>query len=368
MPIIVPVSILALLLSFLASFNKKSLGLEFCFIIVTFIQAVHFDVGNDYIVYYHDFLDLISNNYAFFELFEENVVRNNEYGWGVLYWVFGKIFGKNGFFFLVAVLSIIQNFIYYFFIKTHVERKWWFFSVFVYLFTPSFYLLSYSGLRQWLVIAFSILVFIWLEKHRFILAILLILLCVSIHTSSWVLFLYVIFLMVPYKKGAIFGLLFPILFLLFLFSPNIVESFFQILFKNEALEVYEIYMYDTSNKRSLGAGFILNSIPFFVSCICLISNQSWDRNVLFLLILSCLGSLVMPFVSVAPLVTRVSFYFNILSIASIPYVYKWIKIVPIRAFCLILYCFMTISSYVAFYSSNVYGNAYDAYQTFFSLL
>ena len=62
---------------------------------------------------------------------------------------------------MVAVLNVIQNVIYYKFIKANVERTWWPIAVFIYLFSTSFYLLNFSMMRQGLVIA----IFLWMWKY-----------------------------------------------------------------------------------------------------------------------------------------------------------------------------------------------------------
>ncbi len=367
MPVLVPISIFALLLSFMASYNSKSHGLEFCFIVVTVIQAIHYKTGSDYMVYYYRFQDILYDNYLFSELIEEGAFRNNEYGWAFLCWIFGKIFGRNGFFFLVAVLSIIQNGIYYFFIKSHVERRWWFFSVFIYLFTPSFYLYGYSGLRQWFVIALAIFVFMLLEKRRFLLAIIIVLLGSTIHKSGIVLLLSIAMAILPFKKGWSIGIIYLLLLLLLFVVPDIIEATVVNVFRDETFEGYSGYAYE--NRRvTFGVGFLLKTIPFFASCLYLIFNNFSNRKELLLVAIACIGTLILPFASRVPLVTRVSHYFAILTIASLPIVYKWIKSTSIRTLCLSIFVFMTLLGYVSFFTKGVFVESYRDYQTIFSVL
>ncbi len=368
MQVIIPISVIALFLSIIASYNKRSYGLEFCFLIVTLIQSIHYNVGSDYMVYYYNFLDFLSGNYSFNELFDEDVIKYNEYGWGVLQWLFGKLFGKNGFFVLVAVLSIVQNLIYYFFIKSHVDRRWWALSVFIYLFTPSFYLLGYSGLRQWFVLSISVVVFMLIENRQYLLAILLVIVGSSIHTSAWVVLLYIILAIIPFKSGKFFGLFYPLLFLLLFLNTNIVESFFGVLFSNDTFEIYSIYQ-DTQqgSMRSYGLGFILNMVPFLVSCIFLYKS-TYNRNRHLLVMISCLGTLVIPFGTMAPLVSRISHYFTILSLSSLPMMYKWIKFPYIRFLCIIILIAISVTEYILFFTQGIFHTSYSDYHTIFSVV
>lgn len=72
-----------------------------------------------------------------------------EPGWVLLCWLFKHI---GGFFKMVAVLNLIQNMLVYRTIKNYVEKKWWPLTVFIYLFSTSFYLLNFSMMRQGFVV------------------------------------------------------------------------------------------------------------------------------------------------------------------------------------------------------------------------
>ena len=101
MYIVIACSLVALLFTYLESTDKLNGGLKLGFFVITFIQAIHYNYGNDYMSYYLDYLSVTSNVFDF-----DKIVYGNYYkepGWVLLSWFF-KPFG--GFFMKIAKLLL----------------------------------------------------------------------------------------------------------------------------------------------------------------------------------------------------------------------------------------------------------------------
>ena len=134
--VVVSTSFIAILLAYLSRYKDCKKGLEWGFVIVTFIACIHYNYGNDYENYIALWQDIRVQNFQ--QLFSYGF--KVEPGWVFLNRLFGF---EGGFYFLVAILSIIQNYIYYRFIKEFVPRNWYWLAMLLYLCDTSLYVLNF---------------------------------------------------------------------------------------------------------------------------------------------------------------------------------------------------------------------------------
>ena len=152
MIVVLIVSLVAMILTFLDSRKILDGGMAWSFVLLTVLAAIHYEFGNDYKDYMLLYQSHMSPGVNLKLIFSGNVYK--DYGWAFLEYIFKDI---GGFFTLVAVLSVVQNIIYFRFIKEYVMRPWWPLSIFIYLFVTNYYLINMSMLRQGFTVALGIL-------------------------------------------------------------------------------------------------------------------------------------------------------------------------------------------------------------------
>ena len=189
-------SLIALLLTYMESIGRIRNGMKFGFMLVTFVGVIHYDNGNDYMAYYNLYNDIVNSQFSWSNLINGYIYK--ELGWALINYLF-KYLG--GFFMMVAVLNIIQNTIYYKFIKKNVGRTWWPMAVFIYLFSTNFYLLNFSMMRQGLVIAIFVGLWGYIKEKRWMIALGGLLCAYLIHSSALILLPFAFLGYLPFKKG-----------------------------------------------------------------------------------------------------------------------------------------------------------------------
>ena len=223
MIVVIIISILALLLSILQSLGVFRKGLMSGFVLTTFLLMIHFNYGNDYATYYEWYLDVVDANYSFSELFEPETFIKDP-GWFILYWLFALIFGRGGFFIMVAILSVIEGVIFYKMICKYVPERWYWLAMFIYLFQTCLYPLTFSMMRQALVMAVFLYIYNNIRERKYIIqSLLLFILCVFIHKSS-VFFLPFLFInYLPLKHGKNIAIALVVLLFAFFFLSRITH-------------------------------------------------------------------------------------------------------------------------------------------------
>ena len=138
---IVTVAFVGVIAMFFASLPRKSFkyGLEVAWIIIGIFLAIRYDFGNDYLGYLDGFNYI--NSWATFQIYEE---MHAEPGWQLLCYLFRPL----GFFAMVAVLTLFECYVIYRLIKAYVPERYYWLSIFLYVFTPSMMLIGASMMRQ----------------------------------------------------------------------------------------------------------------------------------------------------------------------------------------------------------------------------
>ena len=371
MIVVVIISVIALLLTWLEVKGGIKWGMGLAFVLLTIIEAIHYDFGNDYMSYLQTYDEITRYPFSLTAILHGDTLK--EPGWEMLNYFF-VYFG--GFFGLVAFISIVQNIIYFRFIRQYVARSWWVMAVFIYLFNSSFYLLNMSMLRQGLAISLFVLALPYILNRKFIPAIIIILVAGLFHASARILipFAFLGLLSVEGRTIKIIAISFVVLLIsLFISQDLLQEIFMRVLDTGNMLESNDFANYtetysQTGDTLTFGLGYIINLIPFIVTiCYLLKNNESfvWQRRVACL---ALIATIIIPFAQIIPLISRISLYFSVFTIGSIPIVYKWIPKKTIQYTIVAIFIFMTLYDYYGFFHGSVYEKYYSTYHTIFSTM
>lgn len=371
MTVVVIVSIIALLLTWLEVKGEIKWGMGWAFVLLTIIEAIHYDFGNDYMPYLQMYEEITRYPFSLTAILHGDTLK--EPGWEILNYFF-VCFG--GFFGLVAFISIVQNIIYFKFIRRYVTRGWWVMAVFIYLFNSSFYLLNMSMLRQGLAISLFVLALPYILNRKFIPAIIIILVAGSFHASARILIPFAFFGLLPVEGRAIKIIAissFVLLISLFISQDLLQGILMRVLDTGDMLDSHGFLDYaetysQMENNVTFGLGYVIGLIPFIVAICYLLKNDEslvWQRRVACL---ALIGTIIIPFTRIIPLISRVSLYFSVYTICSVPIMYKWISKKSVQYIIVAIYVFMTLYSYYGFFHGSVYAKYYSTYHTIFSAI
>lgn len=367
MNIVLAFSIIAIFCALLNSMGIWKHGLLSGFIITTGLLALHYDYGNDYMVYFDWFIEslytpLPNSIDAFLEI-------SRDPGWDLLNIIFGRFFGENGFFIMVAILSIIESICFYTFIKKYVPTNWYWFAMAMYTLNNHFFILTFSMMRQSLVMALLLLCFIWIQDKKIILPLTVILLLSTVHNSVLLCLPLVFLSLLPFKNQKIWAIALLILLFVFLIASSILEP---ILARFAGLtEAFARYVetYTDNSEMTFGLGYLLRLLPFGYLLYGLYTNQFSKEDMPILLIWS-LSIILMPFGTIIPIFGRLLFYFELAGLAVFPKIITISKVIPIRCIlALSILLLLVVALYESFYKqTSVYYDHYLNFHTIFKVI
>ncbi len=238
-----------------------------------------------------------------------------EQQWELGYTIYNKIISMvstNYRLFLIITALIILVPIYKLYSK---EKEFSFLAIVLFINMPCF-LMIFSGLRQAIAISIGILVYIAVEKKKYILSILLVLLAMSFHISAFVLVLiYPAFFLKIKAKHLLFVV--PIMLVIYLFRIPLL-SFIISLMPSQYIEFYgEIQQ----------TGAIVMTILFLIFVVfafVILDETSMSKKDYFMRNVLLVATIFHFFVPVHGLVQRASYYFlifvpiSILSVVKAP--------------------------------------------------
>ena len=172
-------NIVFVLLAYLAQYKNQAYLLKVSFFLIFLFLALRYNFGNAYKIYLEDFL--VINSYQLIDYSDESLYY--ERGWLFLY----RLFQPLGFFALIAVLAAFNCFVYYHLIKKYVLPGYYWFAVFLYVFTLGFMLVHCTAMRQSLAIALFLFSIDYIHKKDAIRYFLCIGLASLFHSSALVL-------------------------------------------------------------------------------------------------------------------------------------------------------------------------------------
>lgn len=360
--IVVIIIILALLLTCLETQGLLRHGMMIGFSLLTILGAIHYNYGNDYMVYYNLYYTITSEPLSFNTLIEDSGYK--EKGWVLLCQLFSKL---GGFFMMVAVLNVVQNFIIYNFIRKNVNAKWWTMSVFVYTFTTVLYLMNFSMMRQGFVVCVFLGLWHFIENKKWVIAFLVIYLCSFIHSSAIVLLPFAFWGYIPVKNGKVLAMILGVLFVALWMSGQLLNSFLEIFMTVDTFSEYFDTYSDLENNKTYGVGFALMMIPLILTEYYFFKIKDTDK-IKRMVLLSSLSFIIMPFSQMVPLIGRIGTYFTIYRIASVPIIYRSIKNRSMRLIYVILYVFLHVYSCWMFFTQGVFSKPYQTFHTIFEAI
>lgn len=362
MYIVIFASILALLFTYLENKGQFRNGMAWGFAIVTFLGAIHYDYGNDYLSYYEIYYQIVNTPFDLKEIIEGYVYH--EPGWALLNYLFEYL---GGFFVLVAVLNFIQNIIIYRFIKSEVPQKWQTLAVFMYLFVTSYYLMSFTMMRQWFVTCVFLSLWPLIKQKKWVVPLIILFLCSYIHTSARVLLPFAFIGYLPIRSSKPFTIIYALVIILLWISGTFVESLFQSMISITDFEGYSEKYGEAQAGGRYALGFYLQLIPLFVGIYYLYnSNESRENKII--VILSILNFAILAFSRMLPIVGRIGSYFVVFNLAAIPITYGFIKQKNVRNALLFFYILVVVYNYWYFFKNPTWVDHYTTFKTIFSVL
>lgn len=366
MYIVITVSLIAILLTYWDVQKVISNGMMYAFCLLAILYGLHYDYGTDYMQYLYEYENVVNSNYNITSVLDPDNWRNGEFGWGLLQWFFAFA-GKNGFFILIALLGIFENAVIYHFITKYLDKKYWIFAVFVYVFSASFYLMGFSMIRQWFAMCLFMFAYNFSEQKKWLPALLIIYVASTIHHTASFLIPFAFWGYLPTKYTKVYTVAILCSFVLLICVGEVVNSALSILMANS--DTIEDYIDNYSNigeGRSFGLGFILNTIPFIVTLLCVYKRG--DNLNSRLLLLACIGTMIVAFSQSLAMVKRMSLYFTLLNIVSIPIAYNAISNKVIRNALIVIFIFMQLVGYAGFLNDDTYNGKFDVFKTIFTQL
>ncbi len=374
MVIVISTSIVAVILAYFSGDRKyRNLKLlKIAFILVTMLQVIHYDYGSDYMQYYNQHFFYNGTIRDYIELGRRGYGAYRSIGWAVINGLFP---GKTGFFFIVGLISVIENCIYYQFIVQNVNRRdrWKAFSI--YVFTTTLYVVNFSALRQGFAVALGVLAMMMVGKKKPVPALAIIAIAFLFHTSVIVLFPFVLLSMIPLESGKKYAVCIAVVSLAFFVSNVITGDMFSRVIQSIPIlaNQFGVYFGEEASKSdsSLGIGFLLRLVMFITLLyyIYFKYNKLSYKLRLFVL-LCCVDLCIIPFqVTISGMISRIEYYFIPFQMVSVPVVYKRIKNKMIRIGITTIFTFLLLYAYYNFFFVTQWSaSSYAQFHTIFDVM
>lgn len=323
------------------------------FVILTVFLSLGYYWGNDVATYEVWYQGFKSSGISWWNFSQYGSFTQKEYGF-----VFLNLLSKSlGFWGMRAVLFTIENAIIYTFIVKHVDHRWYWLAVFIYVFNPNFWVLSSSMMRQWLAICIVILGVMCLEKGKILYYFLLSLFAFTVHFSAIVSLAFWPLSVLQNKNSmSSFFVLTVGLIVFWIMSPIFID--YVVLFLRTE-DFYQLSYMDTHG----GVGITSISFMIIYTFILFCSIKAKQRYNLSCWIL-ILTALVMPLLSYGELISRIGYYFSIFSIAAFPMFMNNPTVDKITKNGLIsIVVVYYIYSFFLFFNSPTWIKSYSTYQT-----
>lgn len=363
MYIVIFCSLLAILFTYLESVGKMKNGMRWGFILITLLAVIHYDYGNDYMSYYQTYREVTSLPFNLKVIMEGYYYR--EPGWTLLCFLF-KYLG--GFFAMVAVLNIVQNIIFYRFIRDNLQIEWRAMAVFIYVCSTNLYLMNFSMMRQGFAAAVFLALWPLIKQRKFIPVVVIMYIMSFIHSSAQFLIPIAFWGYIPFKNGKLTAFIYSALFVLIWFGSSFIDETLKNLMAIDAFEGFMETYGDETNTNTRGLGFILKTMPFFVALYYFLRNEVEEGNNNSICALGMGGLLLKPFASAIPLLGRFFVYFSVYSIVALPLCYKSIENKTLRIGLIGLFSLIVFYDYITFFSNPIWVDKFTEFHTIFEAI
>ncbi len=356
------VSLLAVFFALLG--RKDNKALLFAFALLTTFWALRYNWGNDYMQYKYNYESIKSANIGLFDFngYDQIFVKGD-----YLWYILNNLFRNLGFFGLVIVLSVVENYIIYKFVDNNVPPKWYWFSVFIYCFDIEFYLIGASMMRQWLALCLFLYALSFLLEKKIIPYLIIFVVAIFIHFSTVVMLLCIPF---AYIKNLKIGnkylvLLFGFLLIWYIMAPIYLRGNVDLFFELNDEGAYRGYEMTNLNDKGLSIfGIISNYFLPLIGFLMLYLNGGTKSKILASIFI--LQLVFVPLGSVIPIFGRFTTYLRSLGIVVWPmaiYVMSKKKYSVIGIAVLSLLLLLSTRSYFRFFSDPIWEKHYSKYTT-----
>ncbi len=356
------VSILALFFALLGRNNKRALLCAF--VLLTIFWALRYNWGNDYMQYYDHFKSIKTHNIGLFELdgYDQLFVKSD-----YLWYILNNLFGPFGFFSLVIVLSIVENYIIYKFILNNVPPKWYWLSVFIYCFNIEFYLIGASMMRQWLALCLFVYAINYLINKKIVPYVIIFVIAFFIHSSAVIMLLCIPFAYLQNIKIGKKYLIALFLFLLvwYIMAPIYLREYAYLFFDLNDEGAYSAYEMTDVNDTGLSVFGIISNYFIPLTGFLMLYLNGGNKN-RFFASLFILQLIFVPLGSVIPIFARFTTYFTSLGIVVWALAINEISrtkysLLGVAVLCLLL--LLNLRGYVGFFSDPIWKTRYSTYIT-----
>ena len=358
------VGLAALFFTFLYDRKVCNWGFLFAMILLSVFCAIRYEWGTDMPAYAESFELYGDSGAKFWQLYKISNIsiranESNEIAWGILNVLCQPI----GFFGMTMLLSFFESFAVYQFVKKYVPRGYFTLAVFLYVFNPNLMILGCSMMRQWLAMCLVLVAYIYLDKRKLWLFVLLVVLASLFHTSALVCLL--IPLIRSLSKCELYGkkvLLFSILILawVYVFGRYMGDILLNV-FNIGRFKQYELYL-SLTETASVGFGSMMNII---VTILCLGSLKVANIETKKITWAYSAYLFFLPFVTIIPLASRINFYFELFSVGVIPNGLLNNKHSLVKWFIVLWVLFWYIYMFIKFFDGIPWKYSYMEYHTIF---
>lgn len=374
---------MAVLFAYIAQFKRLRFCLKIAFLIIFLFLALRYNYGSDYPAYFDTFFslnkfrledikDIWMQTFVFSIIGSDNPAlqlgvgnpSNIELGWQALCLLFQPL----GFFAMVAALALFNCMVYYYFIKKYVPPAYYWFAVFLYVFTPQLMLYNLSGMRQSVAISIFLLSINYIYKKDFLRYALLIFLATLFHTSAIILLPVYLLGVMNFKTNIPMAICMLSIFLLLFLLQGPLSQGLGAFISTYAVK-YEVYQ----NPGAMGTGLqiVLYAI---IMILLLLYDRYQSKEISLLFKIATLSIFVIPFALILQMISRIGMYFQpVLFVAAYPFILlKMDKFFPkssllARYSFIVIIAFWTIYIFYSFFqSSEAWKMSFRTYDTIFS--
>jgi hypothetical protein len=275
-------------------------GLKVSYFLIFLFLALRFDYGNDYAIYYNDYLSLQSLED------EDFYYKANEVGWLYLNYIFKYVFGDLGFYVMIAAIASFTCYVFYRFTIKYIPSTYYAFGTALLLLEPNNILVLSSGIRQAIAVAIFLLSFEFLTQKKYLYYVTGLIFASIFHTSALVFIALIALNIINWR--IYFPYVIIVFFVLIIMLNNLTGILNQINIILESQEsIYVGYTNDGQILHKYGLGFALY-VFIYLSILALNRNShripeqnTVIKTVLVMLFLTIVGIAV-------HMIGRLSFY------------------------------------------------------------
>ena len=357
------VGIIAVLLTFFDDRKIIKKGFQIAMIILTVFCAIRWEWGVDMPGYAKTFDEYGALGVKFWQIDQLNVRANriSEYGWSILNVLCQPI----GFFGMTILLSVLEGGIVYWFVEKYVPRGYRSISVFLYAFNSNLMVLGCSMMRQWLAMCIILVAAHFVIKGKFLPYIFTIIFASLFHASAiFMLPFYFLRSMSTIKINSYVILFIVALILLWVYLlGRFMSGAIDFIMEQGINEMYGSYA-NSKNTVTVGFGSFMNII---VALVCLINITNGSNQAMKMIAWVYIGYIiVLPLGTVMPIMSRFTFYFELLGISVIPYGVKSIRQPLLKTGLLVWIVLWYCMLFNNFFHASTWRDSYMTYNTIFN--